>query len=359
MFLNNKMKPLLILAAFLASAGFSVPAQSSDFYQGKQIRVVIGLGAGSTYDAYARTLTRHMGKHIPGRPGFVNVNMPGAGSLTAFNHIASAAPKDGTVFGTGHRFLPIMSLFDSQGLEFDGTTLEYIGSANREVGVAISWHTSNITTLQDLLERELIVGTTGRGASLTNFASVLQRALGARLRVIAGYSTTREIDLAVERGEIQGRAGVSWNSIVNAQPAWISENRINVLIQMGLNKHPDLPDVPNLLDLVTDPLDKAAIELLLAPSEMGRPFIAPQGVPADRLALLRAGFDATMADSDFLADAAKQNMEINPMNGAEMAALISGLYKASSPEVVDRARRLTAAGFDATIGSDGASGSQR
>lgn len=336
-----KLSSVAVIAAFCTA-----PAMAADFYAGKQIKVVIGLGAGSTYDAYARTLARHMGRYIPGRPDFLNINMPGAGSLKAYNYIYTVAKKDGTEFGTGHRFVPIMPLFGIKGTQFDGTKFGYVGSANREVGVTIAWHTSPVKSFDDLKKHELIIGTTGAGAQLTNFTSVLKTALGAKLKVVYGYKTTREIDLAIERGEIQGRAGVSYNSIKNATPEWLSQKKINILNQMGLSKHPELSNVPNILDLITAKLDREAIELLLAPSEMGRPFVTPPGVPAGHLAALRAGFDRTMKDKDFLVDAEKQKMEINPMSGAEVEALIKRIYATASPEVIARAKALTADGIN-------------
>ena len=350
----NKMQTAgvaMTLAATLAlSAG---TASAEDFYKGKQIKMIIGLGAGSTYDAYARTLARHMGRYIPGNPEFIPLNMPGAGSLKAYNYLYNVAKRDGTEFGTGHRFVPIMPLFKIKGAQFDGTKFSYVGSANREVGVTEAWHTSPVKTFADLQKMELVVGTTGRGAALTNFASVLKTALGAKLKVVAGYKTTREIDLAMERGEIQGRAGVSYNSIRNATPEWLTGKKVTILIQMGLTKHPALPDVPNILDVVTNKLDHDAIELLLAPSEMGRPFVGPEGIPAKRLAILRTAFDATMKDKGFLAEAEKQKMEINPMSGAEVEALVKRIYRSASPEVIARAKVLTAAGFDSSIRKGG------
>lgn len=304
---------------FAASVGAAAPAAAADFYAGKQIKVIIGLGAGETYDAYARALSRHMSKHIPGKLDFLNINMPGAGSLKAYNYIYNVAKRDGTEYGTGHRFVPIMPLFGIQGTQFDGTKFGYIGSANREVGVTMAWHTAPVKTLEDMKTHELIVGTTGAGAQLTNFTSVLKTALGARLRVVYGYKTSREIDLAAERGEVQGRAGVSYNSITSARPEWLAEKKINIIIQMGLTKHPDLPNVPNILDVVTNPTDRTAIELLLAPSEMGRPYVTPPEVPAERMAM---------------------------MPGKEVEALMKRIYTNASPDVVARAKALTADGIN-------------
>lgn len=339
---RNTCITTLFATALVPALAATAPA--ADFYAGKQVKIIVGLGAGSTYSAYARTLSHHMGKYIPGKPELLNVYMPGAGSLKAYNYLANVAKKDGTEFGTGHRFVPIMPLFKIKGVKFDGTRFGYIGSANKEVGVTIAWHTTGIKSFDDLRKKELVVGTTGRGAQLTNFTSVLKMALGAKLKVVSGYKSTREIDLAVERGEIQGRAGVSYNSITNAQPDWISEKKINFLIQMGLSKHPDLPNVPNILDMLSSKLDREAVELLLAPSEMGRPFVAPPGVPADRLALLRSAFTSAMNDPAFKAEATKQKMEINSMTGAEVEALIKRIYTTASPETVARAMVLTSDG---------------
>lgn len=335
-----------LLIGALALACLAGPSQAADFYAGKEIKIIIGLGAGSTYDAYSRTLARHMGRYIPGNPSFLNINMPGAGSLKAYNYIYTVSKKDGTEFGTGHRYVPIMPLFGIKGTQFEGPKFGYIGSANREVGVTVSWHTSPVKTFEDLKSKELIVGTTGAGAQITNFTSVLKTALGAKLKVVYGYKTTREIDLAMERGEIHGRAGVSYNSIKNATPEWLTGKKINILNQMGLTKHPELPNVPNVLDMLSDRRDRAAIELLLAPSEMGRPFVTPPGVPADRLAALQDAFMKAMKDKAFLADADKQQMEINPMSGPEVAALVSRIYSSASPEVVARAKALTADGIN-------------
>lgn len=335
-----------LLAFAAAAALLPAVAAAQDFYAGKQIKVIIGLGAGETYDAYARAISRHMNKYIPGKPEFLNINMPGAGSLKAYNYIYNVARKDGTEYGTGHRFVPIMPLFGIKGTQFEGTRFGYVGSANREVGVTMAWHTAPVKKLEDLKTHELIVGTTGAGAQLTNFTSVLKTALGLKLRVVAGYNTSREIDLAVERGEVQGRAGVSYNSITNARPEWLAQKKINIIVQMGLSKHPDIPDVPNILDVVTNKLDRDAIELLLAPSEMGRPYVTPPDVPAANLAILRTAFMKTMRDKAFLADAAQQKLEINPMSGEEVETLIRRIYANASPEVVARAKALTADGIN-------------
>jgi tripartite-type tricarboxylate transporter receptor subunit TctC len=340
-----------IAAGVIALGTLAVPATASadDFYKNKKINLIVGLRASSTYSAYARTLSRNMGQYISGNPRFIVKNMPGAGSLKSYNYIYNVAKRDGSEFGTGHRFVPIMTLFNIKGARFDGSKFSYIGSINKEVGVAVAWHTSGFKTLKDVLQRELIVGTSGGGSQLTNFTSVLKTALDAKFRVITGYRGTRSINLAMERGEIQGRAGVSYGSIKNSKPAWLRDKKIHIFLQMGLTKHPELPKVPNILDVLKTDLDRKAVQLLLGPSEMGRPFVAPPGIPAGRLLALRAAFTSTMSDPKFKDEAAKLRLAIDPMSGAEVANLINRLYKDSPKAVVERAKELTAAGFDVDL----------
>lgn len=310
-----------------------------DFYKGKQIRMVIGLGAGEAYDVYARLLARHMPKHIPGNPSIIPQNQPGAGSLNAINSLYNTAARDGTVIGTGHRFVPMMPLLQMDGVMFDPLKFTYIGSMNREIGVCIAMKEAGIRTLEDMRTKEFVVGTTGAGAELTNFTATLRSMLGVKLKVIVGYRTSLDINAAMEKGELQGRCGVSYGSLKTTRPQWLANKEIDIQIQLGLTKDKDLPDVPLLGDLVPNPQDRQALELMLAPSEMGRPFLGPPDVPRDRVAALRAAFDASMKDTALLQEAEKQRLDIAPLSGAEMEALVSRLYKAPAP-VVERARAL-------------------
>jgi tripartite-type tricarboxylate transporter receptor subunit TctC len=331
----------LALACALALLGAAARAQTAkveEFYRGKTIRLVIGIGAGSTYDAYARLLARSMVKYIPGHPQILPQQMPGAGSLNAFNHIYNAAPRDGTVFGTGHRSVLLMPLFNQPGPQFDARKFSYIGSANSEVVLLIAWRASGIASIEDLKSREMLLGTTGSGAELEDLNQLVARVLGARIRIISGYPDTRAIDLALERGEIQGRS-TSYSSLKTAQPRWLAEDRVSLLVQLGAAKHAELPQVPWIVDLVADPLDKQAVSLLTAPSVMGRIFVGTPDIPADRLAALRQAFQQALADPELLADAARQKMEISPTGGAELAALIDRLYDAPQP-VLSRAAAL-------------------
>jgi tripartite-type tricarboxylate transporter receptor subunit TctC len=312
---------------------------AAEFYRGKQITIVIGLGAGETYDLYARLLARHLSKYIPGEPLIIPSNKPGAGSLNAVNSLYNTAPKDGTVIGIGHRFVPLMPLLNMPGAQFDALKFNYIGSMARETGVCIARQDSGIRSMEDTKTREFMVGTTGAGAEMTTFNATMSKMLGAKLKVVRGYLTSTEIDLAIERGELQGRCGVSFGSLRVNRPEWLENNYVAVLIQLGLLKHPDLPDVPLLTDLVSNQDDRAALELMLAPSNMARPFFAPPGVPAERIAILRRAFDAAMKDPVLIEEAAKQRMELMPMSGAEMEAVFTKLHALPEP-VLDRARAL-------------------
>lgn len=327
-------------ALVLATLGWMQPAAAQDdFYRGKQITLVIGLGAGETYDLYARLLARNLSKHIPGEPLIIPSNKPGAGSLNAVNSLYNTAPKDGTVIGTGHRFVPLMPLLAMPGAQFDALKFNFIGSMARETGVCIARKDSGIRSMEDTATREFMVGTTGAGAEMTTFNGTMSKMLGAKLKVVRGYLTSTEIDLAIERGELQGRCGVSFGSLRVNKPEWLENKYVTVLIQLGLTKHPDLPDVPLLTDLVKNADDRAALELMLTPSNMARPFFAPPDVPRERIEILRKAFDAALKDPALLEEAAKQRLEIQPMSGTEMEAVFKKLHALPQP-VIERARTL-------------------
>jgi hypothetical protein len=232
-----------------------------------------------------------------------------------------------------------MPLLGMPGTQFDALKFNYIGSMAREVGVCIARKDSGFRSMEDTKTREFMVGTTGAGAEMTTFNATITKMLGAKLKVVRGYLTSTDIDLAMERGELQGRCGVSYGSLRVNKPEWLENKFVTILIQLGLAKHSDLPDVPLLIDLVKNPEDRAALELMLAPSNMARPFFAPPGVPSDRIAILRKAFDEVMKDPVLIEEAAKQRLELSPMAGEEMEALLSKLHALPLP-VRERARTL-------------------
>jgi tripartite-type tricarboxylate transporter receptor subunit TctC len=321
----------LIGVAVLMTAGSAMAESVADFYKGKTVTLTIGTDAGGGYDQYARTLARHMGKHIPGQPKFIAKNMPGAGGLMATNRIYKIAPKDGTEIGTAHRGIPIMPLL-GQVEDLDASKFTWIGSMNQEISVCYSWYTSPVKTFQDLMTKELVVGTTGKGADLSSFEQPLINLLGAKLKVIHGYEGGQNIDRAVEQGEIQGRCGVSWSSMKARNTQWIRDKKINILVQLGIGTHEDLPNVPTAQEFAKSPDDKVILDLLLTPQLIGRPYFGPPGVPADRAKALREAFNATLEDPDLLADAKKQKLEVELVTGEKIESLIKQAY--SAPKAV-------------------------
>jgi tripartite-type tricarboxylate transporter receptor subunit TctC len=304
-----------------------------DFYAGKQVSLYIGYTAGGGYDTYARVLARHIGKHIPGNPTVVPQNMPGAGSLTLANYLYNIAPKDGTVFGTIGRGLAMEPLLGGAGTRFDATQITWIGSMNNEVSVCVSWYTSPVKNVEDMRAHELIVGGTGSGSDTDTFPVVLQKLLDLRIRLISGYPGGSDVLLAMERGEVDGRCGWSWGSVLAVRPEWLAENKISVLLQMALTKHPDLPNVPLVTDLARNDDERAAMELIFARQVMGRPYLAPPGIPEARRAALRRAFDATLQDPEFLEDARRIDLELNPVTGEEIETLIRRIYAATPTAV--------------------------
>ena len=330
-----KLAPFMLVCAALPALADPV----ADFYASRKVQLAIGFGSGEAYDTYARMLAKVMPNHLPGKPQFIPQNMPGAGSLNAANSIFNTLPRDGTTFGTTHRFVPLMPLLGVQGPKFDPLKFSFIGSMNRENTVCVAWSTSGINSIEDARTKEFTVGTTGAGAELTTFNATLRRLLGLKLKVVSGYKTSQEVNLAVERGEIQGRCGVSWGTLKLNEPEWLSQKKVRVLIQLGLTRDPELGDTPLFGDLVQDARDRQALELMLAPAEIGRPFFGPPDIPADRLVALRAAFDATMRDGELLEDAKRQRLDIAPVSGAAMQALVEKAYRAPK-EVVERAKEL-------------------
>jgi tripartite-type tricarboxylate transporter receptor subunit TctC len=325
--------------AAAALAAVSAPAQAADavadFYRGKTVQVVVGFGPGGGYDLYARTLARYMGKHIPGNPTLVPQNMPGAGGVKAMNYLYNVARKDGTVMGTFARGLVIEPLLGhAQGTRFQAEKFSWIGSVSNEVSVCAFWFTSGIKTWDDLQKKPTIIGASAAGADSEIFPTVLRNMFRLPTKVVTGYSGGgADINLGMARGEVTGRCGWSWSSLLSQSKPLLDGKKINIVLQLALQKHEDLPDVPLIMDLPTTPQNKAALRLIASRQSIARPFAAPPGVPPDRLAALRAAFDATMKDPQFLAEAKRLDLEVRPVSGVEVEKLIKEIY-ASPPDVV-------------------------
>jgi tripartite-type tricarboxylate transporter receptor subunit TctC len=311
--------------ALTASVSTTHAQSPADFYKGKTVEIYIGYSVGGAYDVYARLLARHMGKHLPGRPTVVNKNMEGAGSLRLANWLYNVAPKDGTVFGIIGRGIPFDPLLGGSG-QFDATKFSWIGSANDEVSICAAWHATPVNTFEDLLTRDMIVGGTASGADTDQFPKIVNGVLGAKMRVISGYPGGNEITLAMERGEVQGRCGWSWSSVKATHPTWVQDKKIKILMQLSLAKHPDLPDVPLIMDLAKNDEQRQILKLVFARQVMGRPFLGPPGIPDDRLTALRKAFMDTMKDPEFLAEAEKGKLEITPVSGEDIQKLVTEVY---------------------------------
>jgi tripartite-type tricarboxylate transporter receptor subunit TctC len=318
----------VVLACAISPASAQAPA---DFYKGRNVELYIGYSVGGAYDLYARTIARHLGKHIPGNPTIVPKNLEGAGSLRLANWLYNVGAKDGTVFGTIGRGTALDPLLGSKGAQFQADKFTWIGSANNEVSVCVAWKGSGISKLEDTFTKELIVGGTGQAADTDQFPRILNGVLGTKFKIVTGYPGGNDVTLAMERGEVKGRCGWSWSSVVATHKRWIDDKSVTILVQLSLSKHPDLPDVPLVMDFAKNEDQQQMFKLIFARQVMGRPYLAPPGVPKDRADALRKAFDETMQDPEFRADAEKAQLEINPVNGGEVETLVKDLYQTPKP----------------------------
>jgi len=325
--------------AMMAGASIAQAQTPAEFYKGKQIQMMVYSGAGSTYDTYARLLARHMNRFIPGSPSIVAQNMVGAGGLKLVDYLNRIAPKDGTVFGTVSRGNPFDPIMGKKDIDFDPLKLTWIGSMNREIAVALSWGPSPVKTFEDLLKTELLVPGTGAGADSEIIPRAYNNLAGTKFKIVSGYRDTAEATLQMETGELQGIAYWSLSAIQSLKPDWIPTKKINILFHTGATESPDLPGVPRIRNLIKDETDRKALEFLLAREVMGRPFVAPPGIPADRAKALRDAFNATMVDPEFLKEAARGNVEVNLVKAEEIDTLLRDAA-ALPPAVIERARQV-------------------
>jgi tripartite-type tricarboxylate transporter receptor subunit TctC len=323
----TKMHAAALGAIMLATGGASAQDVES-FYKGRKIDIIIGFSVGGGYDAYARVLARHMGEHIPGKPSLVPRNMTGAGSRIAANYVFGLAPKDGTAIGIADQSIPLEQALGDSGIKFDSREFNGIGNVIAENNIVATWHSSPVKSIEDAKRIEATMGATGYNTS-AQYPTVLNQMIGTKFKVILGYPGGAEVNLAMERGEVQGRGSNSWASYKGTKPEWVRDNKIIILAQVGLKRADDLPNVPLLQDLATNPEDAAAMRLLSAPTAIGRPFFAPPGVPAERVKALRAAFDATMLDPAFLGEAKKLNLDVNPVSGEDLQKIVADIIDAS------------------------------
>lgn len=339
-----------IRGAAVAAAAFAgiAPVQAADdavkaFYTGKRIDFIVGSAAGGGYGVYAMLLGRHFGKHIPGQPQVVVQMMEGAGSLTAANYLYTRAAKDGTAFGaifSGAVVEPLIG--DKAKARYDSRKFGYIGSANRETAVCYARPEVGIKSWNDLFDKKLIVGGAGWTSSIRQYPVVLQKVLGMKFEVIPGYPGSKEAVTAVERNEVQGTCGIQWSSFEPTQGSWVTEGKVRLFGQ--ISAPPGDPKLlklgaQNIWDVVKDPDKKQVLELIFNQMDFGRPYMVPPGVPAERLAALRTAFDETMKDPEFLADAARTRLPIDPMRGEDVQKEVTKLYEVPA-RFVEQARKV-------------------
>jgi tripartite-type tricarboxylate transporter receptor subunit TctC len=331
------MKVVLALALLLLASPAAAAEDVAAFYRGKTVRIVVGVGVGSGYDINARLLARHMAAHIPGQPTVIVQNQPGAGSLTITNQLYASGPFDGSVIGAPFNGLPTTPLLQPGGARFDATKLNWIGSSNRETQITYVWHTAPVQNVAELAQKELVVGAQAPGSTQYDFPVLANRLFGFKFKVITGYESTPKIHLAMERGEVQGNGATNWSTLKALNTNWLEEKKVKPIAQWALNKHPELSDVPMILDLAKTDADRQALLLAMARLEFGRPFFLPPNVPPERVEALRRAFDATMRDPAYLADAEKLKIDIEPLTGEQVASLIAQVF-ATPAETVARVR---------------------
>jgi len=322
-------------AMALAFTGALVaPALGADFYRGKTLKLLIGYSAGGGYDLYARTLAKHLSQHIPGNPTVVPLNMEGAGSLRAANYLYNVAPKDGTVIGTFSRSVAIAPLISAA--SFDAQKFTWLGSITKDVSVCVTWNSSAIKTWDDIMSRQFVAGGEAAGSDPNIFALMYKNVFGANVKLVSGYPGTNDITLAMERGEVDGLCGISWSTIRSRHADWLSQKKINIPVQAAMQKDPDLPNVPLALDLIKGEEQAQILKLFLATQVLARPFAAPPDLPTDRKEILRKGFDETMNDPDFRAEAERLTLDVNPISGPSIERLLEEIY-ATPKDVVAKA----------------------
>jgi tripartite-type tricarboxylate transporter receptor subunit TctC len=332
----------LAIIAATAGIGLADPAAADDFYSGKQIRLIVSSAPGGVYDTFGRLIARFLPAHLPGRPVVVVQNMPGASGLKAANYLYNSAPRDGTVIAGVHNGIPTAAFEEPTQAHFDVSKLSWIGSISEDPFVGYVWHTSPIRTYEDAKNTQAVMGSSSINSMGAKMAIVSNAMFGTRFKVVVGYEDASQVKLALERGELEGTFGNSWGDLKTQQPDWIADKKVRIIIQHGYHPDPDLPEVPLIIDQVRNPADREALDLLLERQRYARPYLAPPGVPSDRLALLRRAFDAAIQDPGFVQGARTAHLGVNnPMTGEQLTETVARL-SATPATVTERLAKLFA-----------------
>jgi tripartite-type tricarboxylate transporter receptor subunit TctC len=331
---------LLLTALPVLTLAAPVAAQSvADFYRGKTITMAVGTSPGGDYDLRMRMVGRHIGRHIPGNPTVIATNMPGAGQMLVANWLANVAPKDGTSIVALSQNMAVNQATGASGVKYDVRQFNWIGNTTDTPNVINSWHTAGIKTIQDVMQRELVVGATGIASGSYLYPYALNQLVGTKFKIVTGYPGGNDVNLAMERGEVGGRGSNSWASWKSTRPQWLAEKKIIILVQVGVKRNPDLADIPTMQDLAKNENDRQVLAFISADTAISRPLVTNNGMPADRVEALRRAFDATMKDPAFLAEAENSKTDINPMTGEE-AQKIAEATISTPADVLARANAL-------------------
>jgi tripartite-type tricarboxylate transporter receptor subunit TctC len=320
--------------ATMAQAGGAAAADAvADFYAGKQIRVLIGFPPGGGYDTYARLLAKHMPKHIPGKPTMIVQNMPGAGSMIAAQNLMQQAPRDGTVVGTISKDSPMDVVVNSSPYRADFAKLNWIGNVSEDNNIMTVWAATGVKTIEDAKNKELVMGATAANGAAALYPRLLNNTLGTKFKILAGFPGSTELNLAMEKGEIDGRGSDSWVTLRGSRPDWVRDKKVNVLMQMGFRRDEETKDIPLMIDLATTPAEKILFEMLSSGSRVGNPLVTTPDVPADRLEALRAAFDQVVQDPEFLAEAQAAKLTVYAAPGKAVQEAVAKTVNAP-PDVV-------------------------
>ena len=316
-------------------------AQSaSEFYKGKTINMIISSSAGGGYDLLSRTIARHLPKQIPGLSTVAPRNMPGAGGIIATKHLYSIASKDGLSIGGVQNNTPFEPLLGTKEADYDAQKFNWLGSPSFETALVIAWHTAPVNTIDDLRKTEITVASSGANSTPSFFTRLVNDLLGTKMRVVIGYPGQNESFLAMEKGEVDGYPSIFWSSLTTTKPDWVRDKKINLLVQFGPVREPQVGPVPSVAEYLTKEDDKMLLQAAIAPLALGRPYLMPPGVPADRVELMQKAFAATFADKEFLAEADKLNLGVNvPRSAAEVKAIVDRAYATPQP-IIERLRKI-------------------
>jgi tripartite-type tricarboxylate transporter receptor subunit TctC len=322
------------------SATLTGAAQADDYFSGKLIRIVVGTPPGGGYDAYGRLVGRHLGNFIPGKPTVIVSNMQGASGTKAASYLYSIAPKDGTVIATFNKSMPVSQALGEFDVPFKTEEMAWIGSLSQSPDIVTVWHTSGVKSIEDAKKREVVMGSDSPSGTMTTYPTMLNATIGTKFRIVQGYAGSNAVNFAMEQGEVQGRGNNPWASWKTTRPDWVKNKLIVPLVQVTTEKDPDLPEVPMLVDLAQNDEQRMMFQFLSASAPIERPFAAPPGTPKAVVDILRTAFDSMVKDKDFLAEAEKQQMELSPHTGAEVAKIVAGIV-ATPTAIVQKVKQIT------------------